>query len=122
MAEYQPKSLTELQDILKGIFAPLLEDMLQGKLDAHLGYDKHDQSPKITKNRRNGSSKKTVPSNLGEVELSVPRDRQGEFEPELVPKGSKDVSGIEEKVLSMCAKGLSDRDISDTMKTFMALI
>jgi transposase-like protein len=115
ITEYQPKDLLELQDVLKEIFAPLMEDMLKGELDAHLGYQKHDQSPKETENRRNGSFPKTVRSRMGEMELSIPRDRGGEFEPVLVPNGSRDVSGVEEKVLSMYAKGLSDRDISDTV-------
>jgi len=110
--EYQPTSFLELQDILKEIFAPLMEDMLKGELDAHLGYEKNDQAPKSTRNRRNGCYSKTVRSNLGEIELDIPRDRDGEYEPALIPKGSHDVSGIEEKVLSMYAKGMSDRDIS----------
>ena len=113
--EYQPKSFQELQDVLKEIFAPLMEDMLQGELDAHLGYQKHDQGQKPTENRRNGSFPKTVRSTMGKVELSIPRDRAGEFEPELVPNGTRDVSGVEEKVLSMYAKGMSDRDISETV-------
>ena len=115
LAEYQPKDLFELQDILKDIFGPLMEDMLKGELDSHLGYEKHDQSPKETENRRNGSYPKTVRSKMGEVALSIPRDRAGEFEPALIPNGSRDVSGIEEKVLAMYAKGLSDRDISATL-------
>jgi len=115
LAEYQPKDLLELQDVLKDIFGPLMEDMLKGELDSHLGYEKHDQSPKETENRRNGSYPKTVKSKMGEVPLSIPRDRHGEFEPVLVPNGSRDVSGIEEKVLSMYAKGMSDRDISATI-------
>jgi transposase-like protein len=115
ISEYQPKDFLELQDILKEIFAPLMEDMLHGELDAHLGYQKHDQSPKKTENRRNGSFPKTVRSKMGEMTLSIPRDREGEFEPELVPNGTRDISGVEEKVLSMYAKGMSDRDISDTV-------
>ena len=115
LAEYQPKSFLELQDVLKDIFAPLMEDMLQGELDAHLGYQKHDHGPKPTGNRRNGSFPKAVRSTMGEVELSIPRDRAGEFEPALVPNGTRDVSGVEEKVLSMYAKGMSDRDISETV-------
>jgi transposase-like protein len=115
LAEYRPKDLFELQDILKDIFGPLMEDMLQGELDSHLGYEKHDQTPKETENRRNGSYPKTVRSKMGEVALSIPRDRNGEFEPVLVPNGSRDVSGVEEKVLAMYAKGMSDRDISATV-------
>ena len=115
LAEYKPKDLFELQDILKDIFGPLMEDMLQGEVDSHLGYEKHDQSPKETENRRNGSYPKTVRSKMGEVPLSIPRDRNGEFEPALIPNGTRDVSGIEEKVLAMYAKGMSDRDISATI-------
>ena len=115
IAEYQPKSFLELQDILKEIFAPLMEDMLKGELDAHLGYAKNEQAPKTTTNRRNGSFPKTVCSQLGEITLDIPRDREGEFEPALIPNGKRDVPGIEEKVLSMYAKGMSDRDISTTV-------
>jgi transposase-like protein len=115
IATYQPKNILELQDILKEIFAPLMEDMLKGELDAQLGYAKSDQAPKTTTNRRNGSFQKTVSSRLGEMDLNIPRDREGEYEPALVPNGKRDVSGIEEKVLSMYAKGMSDRDISTTV-------
>ena len=113
--EYQPENLIELQDILKEIFAPMMEEMLQGELEAHLGYEKHDQRAKETEDRRNGTYEKTVRSKLGEIELKIPRDRDGDYEPELVKKGQRDVSGIEEKVLSMYAKGVSDRDISATI-------
>jgi transposase-like protein len=115
IAEYQPKNFLELQGILKEIFAPLMEDMLKGELDAHLGYGKNEQAPKATTNRRNGSFPKTVRSQLGELTLDIPRDREGEFEPALIPKGQRDVSGVEEKVLFMYAKGMSDRDISATV-------
>jgi len=115
IAEYQPESVMELQDVLKEIFAPLMEEMLQGELEAHLGYEKHDQGAKTTEDRRNGTYEKTVRSKIGELELKIPRDRDGDYEPELVKKGQKDVSGIEEKVLSMYAKGVSERDISATI-------
>ena len=115
MAEYQPKTLMELQDVLKEIFAPLMEDMLQGELEAHLGYEKHNQGKKETTDRRNGTYDKTVRSKMGEIDLRIPRDRDGDYEPELIPKGQRDISGIEEKVLSMYAKGVSDRDISVTI-------
>jgi transposase-like protein len=115
IAEYQPKSFKELQDALKDIFGPLMEDMMKGELDAHLGYQKHDQAPKRTSNRRNGSYPKKVRSSMGELEVAIPRDREGEFESVLLPSGRRDVSGVEEKVLSMYAKGMSDRDIAATV-------
>ena len=93
--------------------------MLQGELDSHLGYSKYDQRPKVTKNRRNGSSKKTVRSQLGEIELAIPRDREGDFEPELIPKGSRDISGIEDKVLAMYAKDCQTEIYLKLLKIFM---
>ena len=89
-----------------------MEDMLKAELDCELGYKKNSRESKTTDNRRNGSYPKKVTSNMGEIELNVPRDRKGEYEPELIPKGSHDVSALEEKVLSLYAKGTSDRDIS----------
>jgi len=74
IAEYQPKSIMDLQDILKEIFAPLMEDMLKGELDGHLGYAKNEQAPKTTINRRNGSYPKTVRSQMGKLSLDIPRD------------------------------------------------
>ena len=92
-----------------------MEDMLKAELDSELGYKKNSQEAKTTDNRRNGSYPKKVTSNMGEIELNNPRDRKGEYEPELIPKGSHDVSELEEKVLSLYAKGTSDRDISDVI-------
>lgn len=115
ISNHKPESIAELQEILKSMFAPMMEEMLKGELDAHLGYGKNDQSAKETTNRRNGSYPKTVRSRMGELPLNIPRDREGEFEPELIATGERDISGIEDKVLSMYAKGLSDRDISETI-------
>ena len=106
----------ELYTVMKDMFAGTLEDMLKAELDEHLGYEKHDQGPKETSNRRNGTSEKTVLSHSGEMELHIPRDREGSFEPQVVRKGQNDISEIQEKVMSMYAKGLSDRDISAIIK------
>lgn len=110
---YQPQSIKDIQDMLKDMFADTMEDMLKAELDTELGYGKNSQQPKPNANRRNGSYPKTVTSNMGEIALDIPRDRNGEYEPELIPKGTSDVSALEEKVLSMYAKGTSDRDISE---------
>ena len=115
IAQYQPKSVNDIQEMLKSLFADTMEDMLKAELDTELGYKKNSQESKPTDNRRNGSYQKKVSSNMGEVELNIPRDRKGEYEPELIPKGSHDVSELEEKVLSLYAKGTSDRDISDVV-------
>lgn len=112
---YQPQSLKDIHEMLKDMFAGTMEDMLQAELDSELGYKKNDQQPKETDNRRNGSYTKTVQSSYGEIPLEIPRDRNGDYQPELVPKGTKDVSALEEKILSLYGKGTSDRDISDTI-------
>ena len=112
---YHPQSIKDIQDMLKEMFADTMEDMLKAELDTELGYEKSSQKPKPTANRRNGSYPKTVTSNIGELSLDIPRDRNGNYEPELIPKGTNDVSALEEKVLSMYAKSMSERDISDVI-------
>lgn len=115
MEQYQPKNKDEMQDALKDVFAPMLEALLQGEMDNHLGYSPNDHSTKTTNNRRNGYTNKTVRSSYGEIPVSVPRDREGSFEPQAIPKRSKDITGIEDKVLAMYARGMSQRDISSTI-------
>ena len=114
--EYQPKNAEEMQDALKDIFGPMFEAILQGEMDSHLGYESNDHGPKATSNRRNGYINKTVKSTYGDIPVEVPRDRDASFEPQAIPKHTRDVSGIEEKVLSMYAKGMSQRDIADTIE------
>ena len=80
--------------MLKDMFADTMEDMLKAaELDTELGYSKNSQSAKTTENRRNsGSYPKTVTSSMGEIELNIPRDRMGEYDPELIPKGDRKTS------------------------------
>lgn len=113
---YNPNSVEDMNDALKDLFGPLFESMLQGEMNNHLGYESNDKGIKQTENRRNGYTKKTLKTSHGEVEIESPRDRDGSFEPVLVPKRKKDVSAIEEKVLAMYAKGMSQRDISKTVE------
>lgn len=110
------KNAGEIYSFLKDSFKDVLQEMLEGELDATLGYSKDDPSSKTTDNSRNGYTTKTVRSELGPVQLNIPRDRKGEFEPKIVPKYKRDVSGIEEKVISLYARGLSTRDIHDQIK------
>ena len=110
------KNANDANDALKEVFGPLFEKMLNAEMDAHLGYDKNSQEPKETENRRNGFGEKTIQGSFGETKISVPRDRDGTFEPVVVPKHKKDVSEIEGKVLSMYARGMSQRDISATIQ------
>ena len=113
---YQPESVDDMQDALKDVFGPLFEKMLQGELNNYLGYDAHSKEPKEHDNRRNGYGNKTLKTSFGEVAIDVPRDREASFEPELIPKRKRDVSDIEGKVLSMYARGMSQRDIAATVE------
>ncbi len=114
--EYQPTNAEEMQDALKDIFDSMFEAMLQGKMDSHLRYGPNDHGYKDTDNRRNGYIRKGVKTTCGEVPVAVPRDRDASFEPQAIPKRTRDVSGIENKVLSMYARGMSNRDIADTIE------
>lgn len=105
-----------MQNAMKDIFGPMFEAMLQGEMDAHLGYGANDHGPKPTQNRRNGYSSKTLKSTYGEIPVDVPRDRDASFEPQSIPKRTTDVSGIEDKVLSMYARGMSQHDIARTIE------
>lgn len=113
---YTPESVEDMNDALKDLFGPLFESMLQGEMNNHLGYSSNDKGPKKTDNRRNGYTKKTLKTTQGEIDISSPRDRDGSFDPVLIPKRKKDVSAIEEKVLAMYARGMSQRDISSTIE------
>ena len=114
--QYQPKSVADMQDALKDIFGPMFEAMLQGEMSSHLGYQNNERGEKESPNRRNGYTSKTLKTTAGDVPIQVPRDRDGTFEPTVVPKRKRDVSAIEDKVLAMYAKGLSQRDIADTIE------
>lgn len=114
--EYQPKNVEEMQEAIKGIFGPMFESMLKGEMEHHLGYGSNDKGPKSTDNRRNGYGEKTIHTTYGDVDIKAPRDRDGSFKPVSIPKRSKDVSSIENKVLAMYARGMSQRDISATIE------
>lgn len=92
---------------LKELFAETLQSMLDAELDTEHGYEKHDVVNKKTTNSRNGRTKKTVTSEYGDVEIEVPRDRNGEFEPVIVKKHQSTVTSIEDQIISMYAKGVS---------------
>lgn len=113
---YQPQTVDEMQDALKDIFGSMFETMLQGEMNGHLGYKNNEKEEKPTENRRNGYSNKTVKTAYGNIPVKVPRDRDASFEPQLIHKRQRDISGIEEKVLSMYAKGMSQRDIASTIE------
>lgn len=106
----------DAQEAVKSLFGQLIQEMLEAELDHELGYTRYDYRNKKTDNTRNGHTKKTVKSEFGPLELNVPRDRKGEFEPVVVKKYQRDISSIEDQILSMYAKGMSTRDIQEHLK------
>ena len=116
----QIKSVEDIDDLVKGIYKATLENMLESELDNELGYSKYDFRNKKTSNSRNGKRSKKVRSSVGDVILDVPRDRTGDFEPEVVPKNSRDISRIEDQIIGLYANGLTDRDISKQVTEFYA--
>lgn len=114
---YHPEDASDVQEMLKDLLGDTLQGMLEAEMDEQLGYSKYDYRNKETDDSRNGYSKKTVTSSLGNIDLDIPRDRKGEFEPQAVKKNQTDISNIEDQVLSMYAKGMTTRDISDHLKS-----
>lgn len=112
MQELDINDMTDINALFKEFVGDILENGLEAELDDELGYSKYDYRNKDTDNSRNGHSTKTMKTSFGEVDIAVPRDRKGEFEPQLVRKQQTSLSGdIEEKILSMYAKGMTTRDI-----------
>jgi transposase-like protein len=107
----QFKDSGELNTFMENLYARAMEQMIEGELDSHLGYEKHSPEGINSGNSRNGKSSKKVKTTMGEVELEIPRDRNSTFEPVLIPKRSRTVEGIEEIVISLYARGMSVRDI-----------
>lgn len=101
---------------LKDMFREVLQESLEAEMDVALGYGKYDYTDKSVDNSRNGYSKKTVKTELGPVQINVPRDRNGEFDPKIIAKHQRSVSGIEDKILSLYATGMTTRDIAEQVK------
>ena len=110
-------SMEDIQNLFKETIAEFMENGLDVELDDELGYSRYDYRNKNTDNSRNGHSSKTLRTSFGDVEVSVPRDRKGEFEPQLLKKNQTSVSqDIEEKILSMYAKGMTTSDIEEHIR------
>lgn len=110
------KSTGDIQAKLKKLFAGTIEQMLEVEMDEHLGYEKNSVLGNNSGNSRNGYGKKTISSDYGDCEISVPRDRNGEFEPKVIEKRQTRTDEIEQKIMAMYAKGMSQRDIEDTLR------
>ena len=113
MKELNIKDMDDIQDLFKSFVAAALEGGLEAELDEELGYSKYDYRNKETNNSRNGYSKKTMKTSFGDMDIDIPRDRNGDFEPKLIQKHQTTLSGdIEEKIISMYAKGMTENDIA----------
>lgn len=110
------KTAKDVNELVKKMTKSTLEKILQAELDEHLGYSKHESTGKNSGNSRNGSSQKTVRSSMGEMELDIPRDRNGNFEPILIKKHQKDIGEFDQRIISMYAKGMTTRDIQEHVK------
>ena len=105
-------SMDDIRNLFKETIAEFMENGMDAELDGELGYSKYDYKNKDTDNSRNGHSSKTLRTSFGDIEVSVPRDRKGEFEPLLLKKNQTSISqDVEEKILSMYAKGMTAGDI-----------
>ncbi|AQR93097.1 IS256 family transposase [Clostridium saccharoperbutylacetonicum] len=111
LEEYDIKSAEDIQDALKDLLGGTIQSMLEAEMDEHLGYQPYQRSE--NNNARNGRKSKSVRSKYGEMEIDVPQDRESSFEPQVVRKHQKDISNIEDKIISMYAKGMSTRQISE---------
>lgn len=115
------KTAGDVQAMLKEMFGKTLEQMLEAELENELGYSRYNHKEKDTDNSRNGHSRKKVRSDYGDLDLQIPRDRNSEFDPVVVPKNQRDISGIEDQIISMYAKGMTVRDIQDHLKNIYGM-
>jgi len=112
----QCKDIGDVQSLLKNLFKGTIEEMLEAKMDDHLGYKKHSSAGDGYGNSRNGYNKKTLKTELGETEIRVPRDLNGEFDPHFIAKYQTKTDDLENRIIAMYAKGMSNRDIEDSLR------
>jgi len=115
-------STTEIMAAMKEMFKDVLQQVMESELDNKLGYEKSERisdngEKEMSKNYRNGYSQKTIKSQLGEVQVKIPRDRNGEYEPQIIEKYNRNADGMEDKILSLYSCGMSQRDISEQIKS-----
>lgn len=116
------QSMDDIQELFKETIAEFVEGSLNSELDTELGYEPYDVKNKFTDNSRNGHSKKTLRTSMGKVDIDVPRDRNGDFEPKILPKNQTSISqDMESKIISMYAKGMSTSDIEEHIRDIYGL-
>lgn len=109
-------TVDDVHEKLRDLFKDTLQEIFEAEMDEHLGYKKHDNAGDNTGNSRNGYTSKTIKSRFGESEVTIPRDRNGEYEPRIIKKYGTTANQLEEQIIAMYAKGMSTRDIEDHMK------
>ena len=114
LEEYDIKTAKDIEDALKDLLGGTIQEMLEAEMDEHLGYQEYERSG--NPDYRNGKKTKKIRGNFGETEIEVPQDRDSTFEPKIVKKRQKDISGIEQKIISLYAKGMTTRQISETIE------
>lgn len=112
--EYDIETADDIQEALKDLLGGTIKSMMEAEMDEHLGYESYERSS--NDNYRNGTKRKKVRSNYGEFEIDVPQDRNSSFEPQVVKKRQKDISEIDQKIISMYARGLTTRQISEQIE------
>ncbi|MEG6521779.1 IS256 family transposase [Desulfotomaculum sp. 1211_IL3151] len=110
------KSMDDVHNMLKDLFKDTIQEILEAEMESHLGYDKHDPAGNNSGNSRNGYNRKTVKTKMGKTEVQVPRDRNGNFDPQIIKKYETTSNELEEQIIAMYAKGMSTRDIEDHMR------
>ena len=113
LEEYDIETAEDIQDALKDLLGGTIKEMMEAEMDNHLGYSKSERSD--SDDYRNGYKSKRVNSSYGSMEIDVPQDRKSTFEPQVVKKRQKDISDIDQKIISMYAKGMTTRQISETI-------
>ena len=114
LEEYDIETAEDIQDALKDLLGGTIKEMMEAEMDDHLGYEKSERSD--NDDYRNGYKHKQVNSRYGSMEIEVPQDRKSTFKPQIVKKRQKDISDIDQKIISMYAKGMTTRQISETIE------
>jgi transposase, mutator family len=119
--DYGIKDTNDIKDMLKDLMSGTIQTMLEAEIEHELGYAKNSVSDKSTSNSRNRYSKKTVRSEYGNINLDILRDRNSEFEPQIIPKYQREITGIEGQILSLYTKGMSNRDIEEHLNNLYGI-
>ena len=114
--KYGVKTTDDIKDMLKDLLGETIQTMLETEIEEDLGYSKYDYEEKKTENSRNGYTPKTVRSEYGKIDLNIPRDRKNEYEPQIIPKYQREITGIEGQIIALYGKGMSNRDIEDHLR------